>query len=128
IHVSKVIAGSTTPATRQNDRWTFTGAVSPIPFSVPGTGYSPVTRTASARVIRVCGKANVAIAEQAWSKLRAVWACDGLAMNATGTKAKPIRASCRLLEDMSIPLCDNEGLRGRAGAPECLLEAENIFL
>jgi hypothetical protein len=60
------------PATRQNDRWTFTGAVSPMPFSVPGTAYSPVTCTASARVIRVCGKANVAIAEQVWSKLGAV--------------------------------------------------------
>ena len=40
---SKLIAGSTTPATRQNERWTFTGAVSPMPFSVPGTAYSPLT-------------------------------------------------------------------------------------
>src|SRR6185503_4940738 len=49
-------------------------------------------------------------------------------MNATGTKTKPMRASCRLLEAMSIPLFDNEGFRDHAEAPECLLEAENIFL
>ena len=40
-------------------------------YAVPGTAYSPVTCTASARVIRVCGNADVAIAEQAWSRLGA---------------------------------------------------------